>query len=162
MKLTIGLINKIVSILCLAALLAAGYSLVLGRERGMPQKIDYRTVRHIVLSHGDQTRVLRTIHVNEIEALSQAVGALELKPGLAPILPEKEVATLTFWNARGKFEDKYIFMEHSVMRTQGLFAPWHYVLIDDHGLLNLIRQIISEEPEYTVPSSPVRPEDTLP
>lgn len=161
MKINIGLINKFVSALCLIALLIAGYSLALGRGRAMPQKTDYRAVRHIVLTYKDQTRILRTIHVNELEALSEAVGAMELKPGLAPVLPDEELATLTFWNARGKFEDKYIFLEHSVMRTQGLAAPWHYVLINDHGLLNLIRQIISETPEYTAPSS-TTPEDTLP
>lgn len=147
-------LNRIISLLALAALLVVGYSLLLGRGRAIPERIDYRTVRHVVLTYGEDTRVLRTVHVNEIEALTEALAAVELKPGLAPILPDPEVATMTFWYTRGKFENKYIIMENSVMKTEGLALPYHYVLIDDRGLTNLIRQIVAEpDPigNYTTP-----------
>lgn len=136
--------NRIISGLCLAALLILSYSLILGRGRAIPEAIDYRDVRHVILTYGDQTRVLRTVHVNEIEALTETLAAMELKPGLAPIVPGQEVATMAIWYSRGKYENKYIFMKNSVMKTEGLALPYHYVLIDDHGMVNLIRQIVSE------------------
>lgn len=154
--------NKIISLVALAASLVLLYSLVLGRGRAIPERLDYRPIRHVILTWGDQTRVLRTVHVNEIEVLTEALAQVELKPGLAPVTPDREIATMAIWTSRGKFENKYIFMENSVMQTQGLALPYHYVLIDDHGMTELIRQIVTAPDPMGNYTEPEPVESTLP
>ncbi len=133
-------------LLVLAAFLAAitlGYSLLLGRGHAIPEKIDYSKVRQIALTYGKETRVLTPLDINEMDDVLKALGKAELKSGLAPLTPDPEVATMTIWYTRGKYENLYIFMEHSVMQSQGLMIPYHYKLVDDHGLRELIKQIVS-------------------
>ena len=144
MKFTKHGLNRLFSALCLVAFIILSYSLILGRGQAIPEVIDQYSIRHIVLTHGDQTRVLRSVHVDELEALTKTLAKLELKPGLAPVRKDKEVATMAIWTSRGKYENKYIFMEKSVMKTEGLAIPYHYVLIEDHGMMNLIKEIVSQ------------------
>ena len=144
MKLNNQRLNQLISGLCLVAFIILSYSLILGRGQAIPEVIDQYTIRNVVLTHGDKTRVLRSVHVDEIEALTKTLAKMELKPGLAPIRKDKEVATMTIWTSRGKYENKYIFMENSVMKTEGLAIPYHYVLIQDHGMVNLIQEIVSQ------------------
>lgn len=138
-------LNHFITAVCLIALILLGYSLLLGRGNSIPEKIEYTKVRHIVVTYGDKTRVLKPLDINAIDDLLKALEKVELKPGLAPVTPDPEVATLTIWFTRGKFEDQYIFMENSVMQSQGLMVPHHYKLIDDHGMKELIRKIVLDE-----------------
>lgn len=139
-------INHLITAICLVIALILGYSLVLGRGRAIPEELDWRTVKNVVLTYDDRTRVLDTTHINEIQMLMDTLATVELKPGLAPVFPDPEVATMSIWFSRGKYQDQYIFMEHSVMQSQGLMVPYHYMLIDDHGMTELIRHIVDEEP----------------
>lgn len=143
---TIRRLNHVITAICLVTALILGYSLVLGRGRAIPQEIDYKTVKSIILSYGDKTRVLETSDINEIQVLMETLETVELKPGLAPVFPDKEVAVMSIWFSRGKFENKYIFMERSVLQSEGLTIPYHYMLIDDKGMTDLIRHIVNEEP----------------
>lgn len=154
MKLNKQWINPLISALCLVALMILSYSLILGRGRAIPETIDPYTIRHVILTYGDKTRVLRSVHAEELEALMNTLEKMELKPGLAPIKKQPEVATMTIWTSRGKFENKYIFMEKSVMKTQGLAIPYHYVLIRDHGMMNLIEEIVSAQDPIEVHQDP--------
>lgn len=138
-------LNHIITLVCLIALTVLGYSLLLGRGDFIPEKIEYTKVRHIVVTYGDKTRVLKPLDINAIDDLLKALEKVELKPGLAPVTTDAEVATMTIWYTRGKFENQYIFMKHSVMQSQGLMVPHHYQLIDDHGMTELIRKIVFEE-----------------
>lgn len=156
-------IDHLISALCLVAFIILTYSLILGRGQAIPEVIDQHTIRHVILTYGDETRVLRSIHVEELEALTQTLAKMELKPGLAPVKKDREVATMSIWTTRGKFENRYIFMERSVMKTQGLAIPYHYVLIQDHGMMNLIRQIVSEpDPINSYQTPEDQTEDVLP
>lgn len=156
-------IDHLISALCLVAFIILTYSLILGRGQAIPEVIDQHTIRHVILTYGDETRVLRSVHVEELEALTQTLAKMELKPGLAPVKKDREVATMSIWTTRGKFENRYIFMERSVMKTQGLAIPYHYVLIQDHGMMNLIRQIVSEPDPINSYQTPAdQTEDVLP
>lgn len=156
-------IDHLISALCLVAFIILTYSLILGRGQAIPEVIDQHTIRHVILTYGDETRVLRSVHVEELEALTQTLAKMELKPGLAPVKKDREVATMSIWTTRGKFENRYIFMERSVMKTQGLAIPYHYVLIQDHGMMNLIRQIVSEpDPINSYQTPEDQTEDVLP
>lgn len=138
-------LNHLISAVCLIGLVLLAYSLLLGRGSAIPEKIDYTKVRHIVVTYEDKTRVLAPLDINAMDDLLKALARIELKPGLAPVTPDPEVATLTIWYTRGKFENKYIFMEHSVMQSQGLMIPRQYRLLNDHGLKELIRTIVLEK-----------------
>ena len=143
---TLNRINHIITALCLVAALVLSYSLILGRGRAIPETIDFKTVKNIELTIGDRTRVLTTMNINEIEVLMETLATVELKPGLAPVLPDKEEAVMTIWFSKGKYQNQYIFMEHSVMQSKGLMIPHHYMLIDDKGMTELIRHIVNKEP----------------
>lgn len=146
------MINHLITAICLVAALVLGYSLILGRGRAIPEKIDYKTVKNVVLTYGSRTRVLEPAHINEIQVLLETLETVELKPGLAPVFPDKEVAVMSIWLSRGKYKTQYIFMERSVMQSQGLMVPYHYMLIDDKGMTELIRHIVNEEPVAPSPS----------
>lgn len=137
-------LNHLITAICLVVLVILSYSLLLGRGNALPEKIEYTKVRQIVLTYKNKTRVLLGLDINDIDDLLKTLAKVELKPGLAPVTPDPEVATMSIWYTRGKFEDQYIFMEHSVMQSQGLMVPLQYKLIDDHGMTELIRKIVFE------------------
>lgn len=143
-------LNHWISALSLIVLIILGYSLLLGRGSAIPEKIEYTKVRNIVLTYQGKTRVLKSLDINAIDDLLKGLAKVELKPGLAPVTPDPEVATMTIWYTRGKYENQYIFMEHSVMQSQGLMIPHHYKLIDDQGMIELIRKIVMEDDKATL------------
>ena len=138
-------LNHLLTAISLVVLIILSYSLLLGRGQALPEKIEYTKVRQIVLTYQKKTRVLQSLDINAIDDLLKTLAKVELKPGLAPVTPDPEVATMTIWYTRGKFENQYIFMEHSVMQSQGLMVPLQYKLIDDHGLTELIRKLVFEK-----------------
>lgn len=142
-------LNHFISAVCLIIFIILSYSLLLGRGSAIPEKIEYTKVRNIVLTYQDKTRVLRGMDINAMDDLLKGLAKVELKPGLAPVTPDPQLATMTIWYTRGKYENQYIFMEHSVMQSQGLMIPRQYRLIDDHGLMEMIRKLVMADDTAT-------------
>ncbi|PKK40355.1 hypothetical protein ABB02_00340 [Clostridiaceae bacterium JG1575] len=145
------LYHALVTVLCLILLVLLSIGFLLGRKGGLPQTIRPEDVKTVILTYGGKTRVLTPANVRELEALTAKTAELSPRTGFSPLRPRREIATMTYWNYRTKYENRYLFMEGSVLRTQGLALPYYYRLYEDGGLLPLIKALVEDNDSWTSP-----------